>query len=322
MKKSLLYLLIVTTFISCSGGGGNGEDTPSGGTEYLNVQNLDIPGGNTTATLSIQASANCEWIIKWSDDWIRSVSPSEGRSSQNVTITLTTNPSSLSSRTTTLTVSNKKGTIIRNVTLTQSPNGESLTLSVNALNFTNSAETQEVSVNSNTHWTISGKTDWMSLSKLEGDNNETITITVYENTSENERNATLTFIGREGASQQLSIKQAGVPPTSEVISAPQISNIGKHEADVSFSYNYETIVSSYGVCYSSSGDPSKEKDLFITNGGTSKQGTASFKLEKLSSATTYYVRAFIETNGGTQYSNSTSFTTESSYPGGNDNPTP
>lgn len=321
--KIVFFITSVFLIIACSGGGeSGGNDTPSGGSEYLNVQNLDVPGGNTTATLSIQASVNCEWKISWSDDWIRSVSPSEGRGVQNVTVTLTTNPSSQLSRNSTLTVSNKNGTIVRNVILTQSPNAESLTLSVSSLNFTNSVETQEVSVNSNTHWTITGKSDWMSLNKLEGDNVETITITVLENTSESERNATLTFTGREGASQQLAIKQAGIPPAAEAVSAPQISNIRKHEADVSFSYNYETIVSSYGVCYSTSGDPSKEKDLFITNGGTSKQGTANFKLENLSSATTYYVRAYIETNGGTQYSNSTSFTTESSYPSGNDNPTP
>lgn len=326
MTKIKIIFFITSVFLinGCSGGGENGGDDtpPSGGSEYLNVQSIDVPGGNTTATLSIQASANCEWIVSWSDDWIRNVSPSEGRGTQNVTITLTTNPSSQSSRKSTLIVSNKKNSITRNVTLTQAPSSESLSLSVNYLNFTNSVETQEVSISSNTHWTITGKSDWMSLNKLEGDNTETITITVFENTSESERNATLTFTGREGSSQALAIKQEGKPSAAEGVSAPKVSNIGKHEAEVSFSYKFNSDVTYYGICYSTIGDPSKEKDPYITNQASSNQDFVGFKLEKLSSVTTYFVRAFVETKVGIQYSNSTSFITESSYPGEDDNRTP
>ena len=62
--------------------------------------------------------------------------------------------------------------------------------------------------------------------------------------------------------------------------------------------------------------------VFVSEASSSKQGNVTMKLTNLSSDTTYYVRGYVVSAGGTQYSNSTSFTTESSSPGGDDNVTP
>ena len=209
MKKHFAFLLCAICLLACGGDDETGGDTPIGGSEYLNVQNVDIPGGNTTATLSIQASSNCEWNITWTESWIRSISPKTGRGSQNATITVATNPSSITSRTAVVTVSNNSGSITRSINLTQSPNAESLELSVGSLNFTKSAGSQDVTVTSNTHWTINGSANWLSLNKSEGDDNGVVTISVQENTTESERNVTLTFSGTNGSSRQLTVTQAG-----------------------------------------------------------------------------------------------------------------
>ena len=178
MKKRILFLLAIFAMIACGGGDDAGGGTPSGGNEYLNVQNVDIPGGNTTATLYISASQNCEWIVTWSDAWIRSINPTKGRGTQNATINVTLNPSSTATRTAIVRVSNASGTIVRDVTVTQSPNAESLELSMTTMNFTQTASSQDVTVTSNTHWTITGSASWMTLNKTEGDNNGSVRVTV------------------------------------------------------------------------------------------------------------------------------------------------
>ncbi len=223
MKKRILFLLAIFAMIACGGGDDAGGGTPSGGNEYLNVQNVDIPGGNTTATLYISASQNCEWIVTWSDAWIRSINPTKGRGTQNATINVTLNPSSTATRTAIVRVSNASGTIVRDVTVTQSPNAESLELSMATMNFTHTASSQDVTVTSNTHWTITGSASWMTLNKTEGDNNGSVRVTVEANTAKTEREAVLTFTGQGGITKQLTVKQAADTSTDFHVSTTELS---------------------------------------------------------------------------------------------------
>ena len=247
MKKLSSFILILMLLIACGGGddAGGGGGSSTGGSEYLNVSNVDIPGGNTTATLNIQASNNCEWVVSWSEPWIRSISPTKGRGNQNATITVTVNPSSSAERTGIITVRNTSGTISRNVTITQSPNVEALELSVLSLNFSNEAGYQDVTVTSNTHWVITGATNWMSLNKTEGDNNGSVIITVNANPDKTERQAVLTFTGSGGITKQLTVKQQANTATDFRVSPSNLSVEAKANT-VLFSINGDaqwTIVS-------------------------------------------------------------------------------
>ena len=226
MKKNILYLFGILLLIACGGGDdGGGGETPSGGSEYLNVSDIDIPGGNTTATLSIQASNNCDWVASSSDSWIRSINPTTGRGSQNVTLTVTVNPSSLASRTAIVTVKNKSGSITRNVAVTQAPNSEQLTVTPSSLTFTADGGSQELAVTSNTHWSVQGRANWLTLNQNEGDGHSTVVVSVQPNTSTEVRDAVLTFSG-SGTTAQVTIRQAGkeivfnVTPTSLNANAP------------------------------------------------------------------------------------------------------
>lgn len=315
MKR--LFSLIACTFLLLACGGGDdagGGGTPTGGSEYLNVSNVDIPGGNTTATLNIQASQNCEWVISWTDSWIRSVSPTKGRGSQNVTITVTTNPSSSAERTAILTVKNTSGSIIRNVTVTQSPNAETLELSTSSISFTNAASSQDVTVTSNTHWTITGVASWLSLSKTSGDDNGVVKITVEENTEEAERSAVLTFTGASGAVKQIAISQAGrssnfsVSPTSisaEALASQvtftiigearwtaksnqgwatlsDVSGQGQKEVKVSLSDNMSEATRTAEITVSSS---TKSETVTITQAGASKPMLTELKQSDITNVT-------------------------------------
>jgi len=217
MKKSILYLLTILLFTACGGGDDAGGSAPSGGSEFLNVNNnnpqLDIPGGNTQATLNIQASQNCEWTITWnsSETWIKSINPTKARGSQNVSIQVTTNPSSSQSRSAILTISNGNNSITRTVNIVQSASSETLELSIYDLNMTYEAGNQDVRVTSNAKWSVTGMTDWLTVNPTSGDGDGKITISVLENLTEQSRPATLTFTGSGGASKQLKITQAGRP---------------------------------------------------------------------------------------------------------------
>lgn len=223
MKKTLLYLFGILLLVACGGGDDGGGNTPSGSNEYLNVSNVDIPGGNTTATLYITASQNCDWIITWSESWIRSINPTKGRGNQNATITVSPNPSSTATRTAVIKVSNTSGTIVRDVTISQSPNAESLELSMSTMNFTNAAGSQDITITSNTHWTITGLASWLTLNKTEGDNNGSVRITVEANTSKSEREVVLTITGSGGISKQLTVKQQGDTSTDFRVSTTELS---------------------------------------------------------------------------------------------------
>ena len=228
MKKYFLFLACTLLYIGCGGDDDAGGNTLSGGSEYLNVQNVDIPGGNTTATLSIQASSNCEWTITWTENWIRSISPYSGRGSQNATITVTTNPFSSVSRTAVVTVSNNSGSIKRDINVTQSPSSESLTLSAKTLNFTYIAGSQTITVAGNTQWNlVEADEEWFSVSPRTSSSESTVvTVNVTENTSDYERKKVLNFKGNGGTTKQLEIIQAGHPtdfsvtPTNIAVTAP------------------------------------------------------------------------------------------------------
>lgn len=410
MKKLLLLLYSLLLILSCGGGddagsGGGSSGSPAG-SEYLNVSNVDIPGGNTTATLSIQASNNCEWVVSWSDSWIR-ISPTSGRGSQNVTISVSVNPSSSVERTAVVTVKNTSGTITRNVVVTQFANAESLELSTTAMNFTYTASSQDVTITSNTHWTISGLASWFTLSRTEGDNDGVVKITVNENTEEQERNAVLTFKGASGSEQKLNVKQAGhstdftvstknitvdalagtssfsiagdahwtaqssqdwvnlsdfsgdgnktivvtyaantkeeqrsaeitVKSTSKTetvtivqtaASRPALTDlrvtaISRTEATVTFNFTSMFPVIVYGVCYSTSENPT-EKDPHISEEGSSQQGTYSAKISGLKPGTTYLLRAYAKSIVEVGYSEEIVFTTaQGDQPNTGDNPKP
>ena len=223
MLKKIAILMSALLLMACGGGDDGGGTTPSGGNEYLNVQNVDIPGGNTTATLYISASQNCEWTVTWSEAWIRSINPTKGRGSQNATINVTQNPSSTATRTAVVTVKNINGTIERNITVMQSPNAEALELSMTSIEFGSAADSREITVTSNTHWTVTGQTGWLTLNKTEGDNNGSVRLSVETNTAKNDREAVLTFMGTGGITKQVSVKQQGDTSTDFHLSASELS---------------------------------------------------------------------------------------------------
>ena len=285
-----LFTLLFSLFACGGGDDGGGGSTPSGGSEYLNVRDVDIPGGNTTATLNIQASNNCDWTISWSDSWIRSINPNSGRGTQNATITVTVNPSSTTSRTATVNVSNTSGSIVRTVTITQAPNAESLSLSVASLNFTNAASSQTVTVTGNTQWSIVEDDEWVTCSpRSSSKESEVVTVSVKANTDESQRTKVITFKGVGGMTKQLEVRQDGRPtdfsvtPTNiaaeATASTVQFSIIGEARWSVKSNEGWATLSSV-------TGEGSKTIDVALTDNTTEAMRTAQITVSSSSKSET------------------------------------
>jgi hypothetical protein len=320
MKKIVSYMLSVLLLVACGGGDDAGGNTPSGSSEYLNASNVDIPGGNTTATLYINASQNCEWTVTWTESWIRSISPRSGRGTQNATITVAQNPSSTDTRTAVVTVKNASGNIERHVTITQSPNTELTDFNVSASELSANAVAGTVLFNiiGNAQWTISADKNWATPSQTYGEGNASITVSLAENTSEEAREAVIT-VSSNTKSETVTVRQsAGTRPT---VTAMNVNYGNKNSAVVSFSYSSMFPVTEYGVCYNTTGQPTTN-DACQSESGTATQGTPSLTLSGLDYGTTYYVRAYAKSAVGIQYSEPVSFTTVNNWPGADDNEKP
>lgn len=306
--------------MACSGGGddGNGSNTPSGGSEYLDGRiTLTDP---TTATLSINASQNCQWSIEWSDSAILSVSPKTGRGSGEATIKLEENPSYKSERKMALTLTNANKTITRSLTITQQRNSEYIKLSPDSLApFSYTGGHREVIISSNTTWKVSLSKEWVKCNIDKGEKNGTVEITAEANNTKEEREAEVVFKG-ESVTVRLSVKQDRDPYAT--FTTLQVSNVKNTSAVVKFSYTSGSEVTSYGVCYAKTDNPDINASGNVSETGTAKQGSPSLSLTGLEPNTKYYVRAFVFSTVGYQYSESISFTTKTGQPESDDNVTP
>lgn len=297
------------------------ENMPKAGSDYLEVnENIHIKGEQTSTTLSIDASDNCNWTVSCSDALVSNISPSSGKGNGSVTITTTANPSALSSRSATISVKNSSGAIDRKITFTQAASDEYIKLSETEMEISSKGETRNVTISSNTHWTITGGADWITLNKTEGENNSDVSITIAESTSKEDREAVLTVTGKNGTTKTISIKQ--IRATFTTISVPQISDVTQTSAIVSFTFDSNKDVTTYGVCYSTTDNPTIEDATNISEKGSSRQGSPSISLTGLTVGTTYYVRAYVINGEEVKYSNSVSFATANDWPGEDDNNLP
>lgn len=321
MKRIYIVSSVILLLVCSCVKSGNGEDMPTAGLEYIDVPNkVDIQGEETSASIAISASDNCNWTVSCSDPLVSNISPTSGRGDGTVTITTTVNPTSLSSRNAILNVRNSNGTIERTIPLTQFASKEFIELSLESIEFSKNSETRDVTISSNTRWTITGGASWITLSKTEGENNGAFSIIADANTAYDKRDAVLTVKGAGGTSRNISIKQAETIFTT--LSVPVVSDVTKTSAIASFSYESNAVATTYGVCYSTSTDPTIENAKIISFSGTNTQGNPSIEVKGLEEGTTYYLCAYVVNSDGVKYSNSVTFKTATSWPGENDNNLP
>ena len=209
LKNSSFAAVLLVLLAACSGGGDSSSDV-SGSKDYINAQDVVIPGNNTQATLHI--NANCNWTIKEDIEWL-SANPQQGSGSQNVTLVTTgINPSSTVERTGTIIITNN-GSAEHRVTVTQQKASEVLEANVSTLTFAESKSYQDITITSNNEWRITGQTEWLYLNRYEGSGSATVRVNVEANSTSGEREAVLRITANSGLYATVKVKQTGKSAT-------------------------------------------------------------------------------------------------------------
>lgn len=197
--------------------------------DYVSADKTVTTNGDATTT-SFNIDANCSWTITGQPSWM-TVTPSNGSGATKVTVNFTSeNPSALNSRTANLTLTTADG-ITKTIAITQQPATEKLTVSPTSFTSLNAdAHTEKVVIQCNSKWTVSGASDWITLSTSSGEGNGEFSFNIAANDSEDDRTATLTVRGQNQSTiQTITVKQAGAVRNISVspltLSAPAVSSV-------------------------------------------------------------------------------------------------
>jgi len=167
---------------------------------------LPLPASGGTRSITIES--NVDWTVSTDVSWIKIALPSSGSNDGTVGITVDENTST-DSRTATITITG--GGVTRTIPILQegmtTPNSElSATLSDNSL-LPASGGTREITITSNTDWTVSSDATWLTISPVSGSNDGTVTVTAEVNTATDTREATITISGTGVTAQTISVTQ-------------------------------------------------------------------------------------------------------------------
>ena len=322
MKKTILYLLyiiVISGVISCSSSWEEQynetpfEVMPS---VPLNVSSEVLEFPETSSSQQLAVSTSNYWTAKCSASWLQ-LSSAMGKGDAVLTVSAEANPSTTQQRTATITIS--VGFESRTVHVTQATMAEILQVSTDQLSYSFWGNAYEVTVSSNVNWTVTSNAGWLTVSK-HGDG-KAFTVNAAQNLSTQQRQATVTVRGI-GLSHAIPVIQGAV--SAPTLTAPNTTEVTKHTAVCRFSFTSADLdVTEYGLCYSSTtNSPDKANAQVLGLPGGGRGGDPSITISGLTSKTTYYVRAYILTGLGIQYSETVQFTTPVSVPNEDDNQTP
>ena len=198
-----------------------------------------------------------------------------------------------------------------------------LEVSNSFVEFSESERQKTFTVSSNTFWRASSVNDWITLSPSEGRGNGEVRISLKSNTTTAARTGSI-VVSNGVDKVEIAVTQATSPFVPPTVSVVQVETINKSTARCTFTFqSADFVVSSYGICYSSTEEEPSIDNAQSTKLSDRNGGTVTFVVEGLTPKTTYYVRAYATTTRGIVYGDITSFTTpQANAPGDKDNPLP
>ena len=308
------------------------RQTLGGATLVVNKSELAFDA-ETTASQTFTVTSNTDWNILGLDaDWasVEPMSGSEGTTEVKVTVSEIQDDRD---RSTTLTVALANGTGQHDVHISQpGKTNISLTLTPEQLEpFKATGGTQTVSIRCNARWYVDvpEKPDWLMLSTDGGTGNGELTITCAENKTMEPRMLRIHFTSGSRTPKQTSIVASQRAATLPEFTTPLTlvtGSLTNHEAAFTFGYQSAFPLTAHGFCYSTTSQTPTIGDGHIPLGaGTTADASVSTILTGLSPLTTYYVRAYIQSDVTplqTLYSNMVTITTLGNTPGKGENPYP
>lgn len=177
----------------------------------FSVQPTSLSFGFNASSKQLTINSNYPWTyVSGETSWCTIDTKSgDGEGADTINVSVTENASTSQTRSATLLFKNEKGLEGR-VTVSQEVH-EAYTVSVQPTSVTlqkASGSQANITISANQGWSISGTPAWATLSKSSGTGNDTVTITAAsENTSTDERSATLTITGSQSGSATVTLKQ-------------------------------------------------------------------------------------------------------------------
>ncbi|HPQ34406.1 MAG TPA: BACON domain-containing carbohydrate-binding protein [Tenuifilaceae bacterium] len=189
-------------------------------TVSTNLLTIAAPEGST-ATFDI--TSNINWTAESNQEWL-TVNSSSGSGNKTIALTAAENPT-ISTRTATVSISGNDE-FSQYVVVTQEASEPLLSVSINTLTISDTeGSTTTFDITSNISWLISCNQDWLTISNTAGAGDETITLTVEANPSNNPRTATITIYGTGVTEQTITIIQYGVTTSIDESSINYNANI-------------------------------------------------------------------------------------------------
>jgi hypothetical protein len=232
-------------------------------------------GGANPAAQSLSITSNVSWSVTETVSWL-AVSPASGSNNGTLTVTVDQATAAVGTNTGTITVTG--GGLTRTVSVTFSLAAAPATLSVSPTSLTFTATqgaanpvNQPLSVTSNTSWSVSENSSWLTVSPTSGSNNGSITVSVNTSTATvGVNNATITLTG------------GGTTRTVGV--TLNLNAASTSSATLTWNPNTETDLASYRVYRSTT------QGVYGTPIATVPAGTVSYPVTGLTIGTTYYFR--------------------------------
>ena len=175
----------------------------------LNVSPATFTLISEAASIEVEIDANVKYSVSSDASWL--ISPVSGLTeASSLTFDVTANEGT-SNREAVLTFTSEDGSITRTVTVIQSgKEATSLTVSPSTFALSNEATSINVTIESNTKYSVSGSTTWLTSPVSGLTEAKSLTFTVAANETTSERKATLTFTSEDGSvAQTVTVTQAG-----------------------------------------------------------------------------------------------------------------
>ena len=156
--------------------------------QFVTINPVSKTSLSAGESYDITVTSNTDWTVAESLDWA-SVSPASGSGDSTVTVTVDANTTT-SPRSGTITIGEQAHSL--------SQDGAAAFVAIDPISKTavSGGESYDITVTSNTDWTVVESLDWASVSPASGSGDSTVTVTVDANTTTSPRSGTITIGGQ------------------------------------------------------------------------------------------------------------------------------
>lgn len=177
---------------------------------YLSVSPTHMELEEEGGEFVVAVSSNISWMVSSLPDWV-TCSQTHGEGDASVTVTVAPFDSKTEVREVEVTFGNTEIVdVLRIVQVSGSLVG-TLVVTPQIVEMAYSGESKPITVMCDEAWSATIDGDWVTLNKTQGEGNDELTVTVIENTQQEERGASIEFASASGNTATIKVIQEAAP---------------------------------------------------------------------------------------------------------------